>query len=804
VAFRPLHALLLASSCALALSTAASAQDRPAFLAPTDEVAGAVELSIDGASVGLVEALVAEDGEPYLPVAVIAGLVRHRVLSESPDLVEGQGPKGRWRIDARRLTADGVAGTLPISAGTIARSATMLFAQSSALATLLGLDIRFDRRAMVVAIVTGEAAPTRLHRTAQLPTERAREYLTLPALEIGADLSTDGTPSIRASAAGYIPAGRLSTSLLASLSSTLTRSITSARLTAEVRDLLPGTLIQAGDTYPYIGSLSAPARGGLGVYLRPDFSTSRSSRIPSGDAPAGWTAEISTPAGIAATVPVDGSGRWTAPDDLALFPGQTMSITLRGPDGEERHETFSVPLGARLRPGEVSYSAAIWLDEGSLLDQVEGRTGSLAGFSELERGFGWGSLRAGVAHRPHDAGSRQELSAGLSTGVGTVGLEADLGAASTGAVAGRIVLSASAGGWSGLIDHRRASDGWAYAGMDPAQVLTRVRTAGRIGDTSLSATFEQRSGSPDAVQIMAGRQIGPLYAQASVEQGRYGQGLRIGQTVSWSTSVDGDPMIVRARHIGRETFMDATWLDVEGGRRFGGIGTAADGRFRAYAGASQDIDGYRLSGQIERQSDGWSLRLGVSTSFGGGALARPAKAGELSRLTVRAWMDFNGNGRRDHTEPAVEDGIPVTANGITDALRAGQVTFPVPAGDIRISLAADSIAGGMVAAERPQRLITVRPGSSVVVDIPVVPAGVIMGRVEGPGRIAGRRVTGRGPGGRTLTTITDPGGEYLLDHAVLGAWTVEVEGLPSHRIVLTSADPMPDIRHRLPMAENVE
>lgn len=800
MAVRPLHALLVAGSCALALSTAATAQDRPAFLAPTDDLSGAVELSIDGASVGLVDALVGEDGEPYLPIAAIAGLVRHRVLSESAGLVEGRGPKGRWRVDAQSLAADGPDGAIPISAGNFSSSGGMLFVQSTTAASILGLEIRFDRRAMVVSILTGKSAARLLRRETKLPVERGREVRALPNFEVGADISTDGSLGLRAAGAGYIPAGRLSTSILASLAGDRRHSITSARLTAEARDLLPGSLVQAGDVHPFAGTLSAPARGGLGFYLRPDLSTSRSGRVPSGDAPAGWTAEISTPAGIAATVPVDASGRWTAPDDLTLFPGQKVDVTLRGPGGEERYETYSVPVGATLAPGETSYTAAAWLDDGRLLDQAQGRTGSLAAFGELERGFDWGSLRTSLAHRPYDDASRQEFFAGLSTGAGTVGLEADLGAAGTGAVAGRIVLSASAGSWSGMVDHRRASDGWAIDGMDPALTQTRIRAAGRLGDTSLSASFEHRSGSRDVVQVMAGRQVGPFYAQATIEQGRYGQRLRFGRMLSWSTYAAGGPLIVRGRYVGREAFVDATWLGPDGSRQFAGVGKTTAGRFRAYAGASHDVGAWRVSGQLERQSSAWSLRLGLSTSFGGGPLVRPTKAGELSRLTVSAWTDLNADGRRDPNEPAVEDGTPVTVNNIESTLRAGQASFAVPAGNARVSLAADSIAGGMVSPDRPQRLVAVRPGSTTIAEIPVAPAGLVMGRVEGDGRVAGRRVTALGPGGRTLSAVTDPVGEYLIDRAVLGPWTIEIDGLPPQRIQLTPTDPAPDLRHRFPPA----
>ncbi|OYQ36809.1 hypothetical protein CHU95_03290 [Niveispirillum lacus] len=781
----------MASTCAVAFPAAAAAQDRPGFLAPTDDIAGAVELSVDGSSVGLVEALVAEDGEPYLPVAVVAGLAGHRVLSESREVVEGQGPKGRWRIDARRLVADGPSGAALVSVGDVATSSNMLFVRQPVAAAVLGLEIRFDRRAMTVTISTGRTAPRRLRREPKLPVERGREVAALPNVEVGADADTSGRLDLRFAGAGYIPAGRLSASVLASASDTLGRSLSSARLTAEARDLIPGSLLQAGDVHPFAGTLSAPAGGGLGLYLRPDLSNARSGRIPSGDAPAGWTAEISTPAGIAATVPVDASGRWTAPEDLALLPGQQVQVALRG------------PLGATLAPGEISYSAAAWLDDGRLLDLVQGRSGALAAFGELEAGVRWGSLRAGLAHRPFDEGSRRELSAGLSTGAGPVGLEADLGAADTGAVAGRVLLSAVAGGWSGMVDHRQASSGWAVDGMDPATSQTRVRAAGRLGDLALSGTFEHRSGSRDVVQVMAGRQVGPFFAQAVLEQGRYGQGLRFGRTLTWSTTMAGGPLLVRGRYVGRESFVDATWLGADDARLFAGAGKTTSGRFRAHLGGSQDIGGWRVSGQLERQSGSWGLRAGVSTSYGRDGLVRPARAGELSRLVVRAWMDMDADGRRDPGEPAVEDGVAVTVGNTAGNLRAGEASFPVPASNIRVSLAAEGITDGMVAAERPVRLVAVRPGSTTVVEIPVAPAGLIMGRVEGEGRLAGRRVVARGPAGRTLTAATDPDGEYLLDGAVLGPWTVEIDGLPPQRVVLTQDDPAPDLRHRLsPTAES--
>lgn len=795
---RHLHTLLLAGACAVALTAAAAAQDRPGFLAPSDDIAGAVDLAVDGSSVGLVEALVAEDGEPYLPVAVVAGLAGHRVLSESQDLVEGRGPKGRWRVDARRLVAEGPSGAVPVSAGDVATSSNMLFVHQATAAAVLGLDINFDRRAMVVSVATGKTTPRRLRREPKLPVERGREIIALPNLEVGADADTTGRLDLRFAGAGYIPAGRLSTSILAAASGTLGRSLSSARLIAEARDLLPGSLLQAGDVHPFAGTLSAPAAGGLGVYLRPDASTSRSGRVPSGDAPAGWTAEISTPAGIAATVPVDASGRWTAPEDLALLPGQQVQVALRGPGGEERTETYSVPLGATLAPGEISYSAAAWFDNGRLLDQVQGRSGALAAFGELEAGARWGSLRAGLAHRPFDKGSRRELSAGLSTGAGPVGIDGDLGTADTGAIAGRIVISAVAGGWSGMLDHRQASFGWAVDGMDPATSQTRVRAAGRLGDLALSGTFEHRSGSRDVVQVMAGRQVGPFFAQAVLEQGRYGQGLRFGRTLTWSTTMAGGPLLVRGRYVGRESFVDATWLGADDARLFAGAGKTTAGRFRAHLGGSQDIGGWRVSGQLERQSGSWALRAGVSTSYGRDGLVRPARAGELSGLVVRAWMDLDADGRRDPGEPAVEDSVAVTVGNTVGSLRGGEASFPVPAGNIRVSLAAEGIAGGMVAAERPVRLVAVRPGSTTVVEIPVAPAGLIMGRVEGEGRFAGRRVVARGPAGRTLTAATDPDGEYLLDGAVLGPWTVEIDGLPPQRVVLTQDDPAPDLRHRLP------
>lgn len=794
---RYLHTLLLASACAIALPAAAVAQDRPGFLAPDDDIAGAVELAIDGVSVGLVEALVAEDGEPYLPVAVIAGLAGYRVLSESQEVVEGQGPKGRWRINARRLVADGPAGAALVSVGDVVTSSDMLFVHQSVAAAVLGLEIGFDRRAMTVTISTGRTAPRQLRREPKLPVERGREVAALPNVEVGADADTSGRLDLRFAGAGYIPAGRLSASVLASASGTLGRSLSSARLTAEARDLMPGSLLQAGDVHPFAGTLSAPAGGGLGLYLRPDLSNARSGRIPSGDAPAGWTAEISTSAGIAATVPVDASGRWTAPEDLALLPGQEVQVALRGPGGEERMETYSVPLGATLAPGEISYSAAIWLEDGRLLDQVQGRSGALAAFGELEAGVRWGSLRAGLAHRPFDKGSRRELSAGLSTGAGPVGIDGDLGTADTGAIAGRIVISAVAGGWSGMLDHRQASPGWAVDGMDPATSQTRVRAAGRLGDLALSGTFERRSGSRDVVQVIAGRQVGQFFAHAILEQGRYGQGLRFGRTLAWSTTMAGGPLLVRGRYVGRESFVDATWLGADDARLFAGAGKTTAGRFRAHLGGSQDISGWRVSGQLERQSGSWGLRAGVSTSYGRDGLVRPARAGELSRLVVRAWMDLDADGHRDPGELAVEDGVAATVGNTVGSLRGGEASFPVPAGNIRVSLAAEDIASGMVAAERPVRLVAVRPGSTTVVEIPVAPAGLIMGRVEGEGRLAGRRVVARGPAGRTLTAATDPNGEYLLDGAVLGPWTVEIDGLPPQRVVLAQDDPAPDLRHRL-------
>lgn len=509
-----------------------------------------------------------------------------------------------------------------------------------------------------------------------------------------------------------------------------------------------------------------------------DFRASFATRVFRGNLPLGWSVELFHNGGLVAYQQARADATYELPPVNLTFGLNTFKLTFHGPHGELREENIRLDISQdQPEPGTLYYRMAairptlLETDKRPGQIQVEAKPAYLA---EAEYGLSpWISVLGGLMRLQHTDGARSYGLAGARAVLPWLSIDA-LGAASTfspvtGAdsqrgSAGQLVLRTGIGYSSLTASHADYRKGFLPVSEVTANRQSPLRTEDnlmlssttQLGRTPLSASLNYRrqgfeSGWQESQRLTLGTSLGRF----SFSQGF---GLTTERSTTGKITRSQDAQLLVASTVGSYALQgEVTGRKPQGGsfelenyatnltRVFhSGLSLQATlrGAFRGSGGPSLSASllqqkgrfGWGLDGSYSKSNSSIGIRLQVSVGRDPRSRrwftdAQPMSG--MGAVSARAFLDANGNGRKDPDERFLEEPRFRVGDTARPEVRADAHTAlytSVGAGrHTQIALDGSSLEDTSLQPRVPSYTLVPRPGVVTPVDYPVVVLGEVMG-----------------------------------------------------------------------------
>ena len=600
---------------------------------------------------------------------------------------------------------------------------------------------------------------------------------------------------------------------------------------------LRATTVAAGDVQGFSTPLVAISSAGRGVMLtnRPVERSDRFDRIDlRGELPRGWDAELYRNGQLIGFAQERADGRYEFLD-LALQYGQNrFEVVLYGPQGQIRREVRSVPVGFdSIPPRKTFYWAGLNEDGRDLIDLGRAPAfghGGWRGTVGVERGldartsvsaFAHSLVLDGLGRRSYlEASVRRALGSALVEGSGSIEMRggSSLRVQAIGEVKQtRYTIETI---WADHFQSDRIQKNvTGLHSLTVDQIFGNGRTSVPV---SLQALYTTRTSGDDTLD---------LSSRASVNLGR----ISMTGELRWRHArarfrpdapdqIDAG-LLANAR-IGKVRLRGEARYRIAPDPRFDSatlVGEWAAGRdperaasWRAEVGYDHDLNRARggmgyvrrfdriaVSATAEAATDG-SIAGGLSLAFslgpdpraGGGIRMTSDKLASRGSALVRVYRDLDGNGRHDPAEPYEKD-VAITAGRVptdvpTNALGEALVDGLEPFQPVLIGIDASSLPDPMVQPTLPGMVVTPRPGTVAVVELPLVGAGDIDGTLvrAGGSTIEGVDLELLDAANRVVArTRTEFDGFFLFERVAYGNYSVRIAQLSADAVKVSPGLP---------------
>jgi hypothetical protein len=591
------------------------------------------------------------------------------------------------------------------------------------------------------------------------------------------------------------------------------------------------TQVAAGDVTGFSTPLVSQASIGRGAMLtnrpleRPDNFDRTTFR---GELPSGWDAELYRNGQLLGFAVNRSDGRYEFADVPLLYGQNRFEIVLYGPQGQIRREERSVPVGVdSIPPKQTWYWAGINQDGRDLIGIGRGPiygTGGWRGSLGLERGL---NLKTSVALALHslevrEVGRRNFAEASIRRAIGPTLLELGGSLDSQGGFAARAQLLGELKG-----TYLSAEAVHAMGGFASDRVVSGV-----TGSYSLSADHSFGAGRTmlpvhiEAKYTTRASGANELYvaSRVSTNVGRY----NVTGEIDWQKQNNpfgpDPPSIVQAAllangRIGNVRLRGETRFRIRPDSRFDSATLVAEwsgkgdldrsANWRAEIGYDGGLHRARLGVGYVRRFDKFALTAsvegGTDGSFAGGlnlafSLGPDPRDGRGIRMTserlaahgqtlVRVFRDENGDGIRQPDEPFEKD-VQVTAGRVpvdrlTDAKGETIVDELESFQPVLIGVDSSSLADPLVQPSLPGKVVTPRPGVTMIVELPLVGAGEVDGTLvrEGGNGMEGVDLELVDAKGIVIShTRSDYDGYFLFESVPYGHYSLRIAKLSAEAV----------------------
>lgn len=598
-----------------------------------------------------------------------------------------------------------------------------------------------------------------------------------------------------------------------------------------------------GQSIPMVGSLG---RGrGARIQAAPvRLTDSFSMTSVEGDAPPGWDAELYVSGQLRNFQRVGPDGRYVFQDIDILYGRNDIKVVLYGPNGAYQTVDYSQSVSPGMLPPGKLYGWATLLQPGTSVLGIEPQPSPSGGGLDYAARADWG-----VAESLTLSGQiGQHTSAPVVNGLETApvtdrfgSLEARVRLGGQGGTAG-IVRQESTGGsaWyastflpflnTGMsLRAEGASEAFEtlYTGTGGSAMKRRIQVSTSIpmaiGPGGSVAAYAERvdqknGGQTDSFSAFYGHELlnAPVTHELTLSRSRPSGG-------SWSdlsgtyravTSYDRDQLQLRAEYIAalerklesRLLNFQALWRHNDRDHYSAGVSYAFDGNHGYYASFSRDFGG-RFVGSMTaaRTGDVTQISARISMSLGAhpghGVHVTSQERAAYGALRVNAFYDDDYSGRREAGEEGIA-ALEVRRNGNdleerTD--QTGRLTAWAldPGSPYRIEVGKEKLLTDFLATSVRDVIVWPRPGRIFVLDVPVVEAVSVSGRIcyeDGDGQIRplGRtKVEALDKDGTVIAqTMSLSDGYYSFDSLFPGNWTIRTTSdrlAPGGKPVVVSA-----------------
>lgn len=615
---------------------------------------------------------------------------------------------------------------------------------------------------------------------------------------------------------------------------------------------LHATTVAVGDVQGLSTPLVSTSSAGRGAMItnRPVERSDRFDKIDlRGELPRGWDAELYRNGQLLAFAQDRADGRYEFLDTPLQYGQNRFEVVLYGPQGQIRREVKSVPVGLdSIPPRKTFYWAGINEDGRDLIDLGRGAVYGLGGWRGsfgLERGLDARTAVAAFAHSliVDGLGRQNYLEGSIRRALGSALVEGSASVDLGGGTAFRaqaigqfkqthyVIETIWANGYrsdrvqSGVTGlHSITVDNIFGNGRTaiPVSITGRLTTR-RTGDDTIdvasriSANLGRIALTGELTWRHETRRIGPAPPDM-VEAGLLAN-ARIGRV-----RLRGE---ARFRLAPESRFESATLVgEWTAGHRDGQIEDRYAASWRAEVGYDRALeraraglgyvrrfDRFALSATGEVASDG-SVAAGLNLAFslgpnpraGGGIRISSEKLASRGSALVRVYRDLNTNGRHDFDEPWEKD-VGVTAGRIvvdspTDVRGEAVIDGLEPFQPVLIGVDSSSLPDPMVQPSLPGMVVTPRPGTIAVIELPLVGTGDVDGTLvrQGGSTLEGIDLELVDAAGHVIArTRSDFDGFFLFESVPYGKYAVRIAQLSADAVrVQTVLQAFADVRSVAP------
>lgn len=578
---------------------------------------------------------------------------------------------------------------------------------------------------------------------------------------------------------------------------------------------LGATHFAVGDVSSLSSPLAAQSMPGRGAMVtnrpidRPDTFDRKTFR---GELPTGWDAELYRNGQLLAVAQNRADGRYEFVDVPLLFGQNRIEIVLYGPQGQVRRTRETIAVGQEsIPPKETWYWASISEDRKDLIsldnEEYADRRGWRGAFG-IERGidqrtsvsaqvhslvlederltFVEGSVRRSIGPTLVEVAGSYETGGGMAVRAQMIGQFGETYVAAESMIARDYrsdrVLGSVTGIHAVAVEHA----------FDLGKVILPVHVEGRyvqraIGNDSLegnariSTTIDRFSITGEVDWRMHQGGSGPdppdIIEAALLGNGTIGR-TRVRGELRWRLSPENrfhSATVVAERRIGERTAVRGQL----GYDRF-------PGRFRAGLGYVREFEKFSLSLVGEAASDGsvaagLNLALSLGPDPRGGFRVASEKLAANGSVLARVFRDDNGDGIRAPGEPYEKDVQLMVARAPTAETtdERGELIIDglEPHRPVRIGIDATSLPDPLIQPAGLGVAVTPRPGLPLVINLPLVPAGEILGTLVGTngGGMEGMDIELLDAKGQVVATVrTDFDGFFLFEGIPYGEYRLRL------------------------------